>query len=129
MERTGRSQNSPRDLRVALKIRINPAAVADLIEIKNYVAQDNPEAASRLIHTIYSSIEKLAEFPKIGASLSSKIEIKTDYRYLVCGSYIVIYKAEGDFVSVYRVLNGMRNYLSIIFADELSKAAARIYML
>jgi len=106
---------------VALKLRINPAVVTDLQEINDYIARDNPDAATRLIHTIYSDIEKLAAFPKIGASLSSKIKIKTDYRYLVCGNYLIIYKAEGDFVSVYRVLNGMRNYLSIIFADEFPK--------
>jgi hypothetical protein len=54
------------------------------------------------------------------ASLSLKINIKTDYRFLVCGVYLIFYKIEGEFISVYRVLNGMRDYLSILFIKELS---------
>jgi plasmid stabilization system protein ParE len=54
----------------------------------------------------------------MGASLSSKINMKTDYRYLVCGNYLIFYKIEGDAVSVYRVLNGSRHYLPILFTDE-----------
>jgi plasmid stabilization system protein ParE len=46
--------------------------------------------------------------------------MKTDYRYLVCGNYLIFYKIEGDAVSVYRVLNGSRDYLPILFTDELS---------
>lgn len=101
------------------KIRINPVAIADVQEMKAYIAEDNPQAASKMGSTIYSRIEKLADFPEMGAPLSSKINIKTDYRYLVCGNYLIFYKIEGEFVSVYRVLNGARDYLSILFTDEL----------
>jgi plasmid stabilization system protein ParE len=47
--------------------------------------------------------------------------MKTDYRYLVCGNYLIFYKIEGDAVSVYRVLNGSssRDYLPILFTGEL----------
>ena len=55
-----------------------------------------------MVNTIYSKIEKLADFPEMGASLNSKINIKTAYRYLVCGNYLIFYKIEGKFVSVYR---------------------------
>lgn len=103
------------------KIRINPAAIADVREIKAYIAEDNPGAAAMMGNTIYSKIEKLANFPEMGASLSTKINIKTDYRFLVCGVYLIFYKIEGEFVSVYRVLNGVRDYLSILFAEELPK--------
>lgn len=102
-------------------IRINPAAISDVQEIVVYIAEDNPGAATKMGNSIYSSIEKLADFPEIGGSLSSKINIKTDYRFLMCGVYLIFYKVEGEFVSVYRVLNGVRDYLSILFADELPR--------
>jgi addiction module RelE/StbE family toxin len=102
-----------------LKIRINPLALADVQEIKAYIAEDNPSAAEIFGNDIYSKVEKLAHFPQMGISLSSKINMKTDYRFLVCGIYLIFYKIEGEFVSVYRVLNGMRNYLPILFADNL----------
>ena len=103
-----------------LKIRINPVAIADVQEIKDYI-EDNPAAAEIMGNDIYSRVEKLAHFPQMGVSLSSRINIKTDYRFLVCGMYLIFYKIEGEFVSVYRVLNGMRDYLSILFAEDLSE--------
>ncbi len=103
------------------KVRINPVVITDVQEIKDHIAEDNPGAATKLGNTIYSRIEKLADFPEMGASLSAKINIKTDYRFLVCGTYLIFYKIEGEFVSVYRILNGVRDYLSILFADELPK--------
>ncbi|MHB8126218.1 MAG: type II toxin-antitoxin system RelE/ParE family toxin [Desulfitobacteriaceae bacterium] len=103
------------------KVRINPVAITDVQKIKAYIAEDNPEVAARMGITIYSKIEKLADFPEMGASLSSKINIKTDYRFLVCGVNLIFYKIEGEFVSIYRILNGVRDYLSILFVDELPK--------
>lgn len=94
-------------------------AIADVQEIKAYISEDNPAAAERMGNDIYSKVEKLAEFPQMGVSLSSRINIKTDYRFLVCGMYLIFYKIEGEFVSVYRVLNGMRDYLSILFTNDL----------
>lgn len=103
------------------RIRINPVAMADVREIKAYIAEDNPVAAAKLGNAIYSEIEKLADFPEMGASLSAKINIKTDYRFLVCSAYLIFYKIEGEFVSIYRVLNGVRDYLSILFEEELPR--------
>lgn len=103
------------------KIRINPLAITDVQEIKAYIAEDNPEAAIKMGTAIYSKIENLADFPDMGVSLGAKINIKTDYRFLVCGVYIICYKIEGEFVSVYRILNGVRDYLSILFSDELTE--------
>lgn len=101
------------------KIRINPVAISDVQEIIDYIAEDSPGAATKVGNIIYTKIETLADFPEIGAPLSSKLNMKTDYRFLVCGIYLIFYKVEGEFVSVYRVLNGVRDYLSILFSDEL----------
>lgn len=103
------------------KIRINPMAIADVQEIKAYIAEGNPQAATKMGNTIYAKIKKLADFPKIGTSPSSKINIQTDYRFLVCGVYLIFYKIEGEYISIYRVLNGVRDYLSILFEDDLPK--------
>lgn len=44
------------------KIRINPMAVADMQEIKTYIAEDNLEAATQMGTAIYSRIEWLILF-------------------------------------------------------------------
>ncbi len=41
------------------KVKINPVGIADVQEIKAYIAEDNPEAAAKIGTDIYSKIEKL----------------------------------------------------------------------
>ncbi len=55
------------------RIRINPLAIADVQEIKAYIAEDNSGAAAKMGNVLYSKIESLADFPEMGASLSAKI--------------------------------------------------------
>ncbi len=105
-----------------MKIRINPVAIADVQEIRAYISEDSPAAAEKMGNDIYSMIEKLADFPEMGSSLSAKVDINTDYRFLICGVYLIFYKVEGEFVSVHRILNGKRGYLSILFSDEPTKS-------
>jgi plasmid stabilization system protein ParE len=103
------------------RVRINPLVIADVQEITAYISEHDPAAAEKTGNDIYSKIEKLAKFPQMGVPLNSRIDMKTDYRFLVCGMYLIFYKIEGEFISVYRVLNGMRAYLSILFGDDLSE--------
>jgi toxin ParE1/3/4 len=102
------------------KLRINPLAYKDLLEIKEYVTVDldNPDAATKLITRIINSYEKLRDFPMLGSELSSKINIATDFRFLVSGNHIIFYKVDSEYVSIYRVLFAKREYLKIIFKDE-----------
>lgn len=37
-----------------LKLRINPFVAADLKEIRDYIAEDNPEYAAKTIKEIYA---------------------------------------------------------------------------
>lgn len=39
---------------MGVKIRVNPIAAADLQEIKDYIAQDNPDAAQKTVKDIVS---------------------------------------------------------------------------
>jgi len=105
-----------------MKLRINPLAYQDLLEIKSYIAIEllNPEAADDIVRNIIAAYNRLSDFPFMGQSLSAIIGITTDYRYLVSGSYIIFYKIENEFVSVYRVLYGKRDYVRVLFSNQLS---------
>ena len=98
-----------------LTLRFSPLALQDMLQIKAYVAQElgAPEAANGIM----GACERLRQFPQMGAPLSSVLPIRTDYRFLVCGSYLVFYKADGQTVSVYRVLYGRRDYLKTLFGQ------------
>ena len=48
----------------------------------------------------------------MGADLTAKVNIQTNFRYLVSGNYIIFYRADDEFVSIYRILYAGRDYLN-----------------
>lgn len=91
-----------------------------MLDIKEYITKelDNPAAAVNVVSKIIESYEKLKEFPMLGVELSSKIDVSTDYRYLISGNYIVFYKADDVYVSIYRIIYSRRDYIKILFGEE-----------
>lgn len=102
-----------------MKIRVTPAALNDLKEIKSYIENDlsNPIAANNVIKRIIKDYSRLEFSPYMGPSLSAKVPFDTDYRFIVSGNYLVFYKADNEYVSIYRILYGRRDYMKIIFDD------------
>ena len=102
------------------KLRINPLARKDFLEIKEYITEelDNSNAAENTLIKIAESYEKLKDFPYMGIELSSKIDVITEYRFLVSGKYIIFYKVDDVYVSIYRILYARRDYARILFDEE-----------
>lgn len=103
---------------MAVEIRINPLATSDLKEIKNYIAEDSIEAGIKTTKDIIEKIEKLADFPEIGAMLMYKIRLKSKYRYIISGQYIIFYIYEQHIVSIQRILHGKRDYMALLNNHE-----------
>ena len=101
------------------KLKISPEARDDMEEIKGYISQElsNPQTEVNLVSKITKKIRRLPEHPGIGAPLSSIVDIQTDFRFLVCASYLIFYRYENEIVFVSRVLYGKRNYMRILFSD------------
>ena len=104
------------------KIKVSPLAITDLQEIKDYISDElsNSIAANKVINRIIDDYTLLETSPEMGASLSAKIHIATDYRYLVSGKYIVFYKTDKEYVYISRILYGARDYIRILFNDEIA---------
>ena len=103
----------------------SPAAKQDLANIKKYIADEliNPVATIRIVGNIAKQIRKLIKQPLIGTSLSSVVDLETDYRFLICGHYAVFYRFENKMIYIDRVLYGRRDFMKILFgtfADETS---------
>lgn len=100
-----------------MKLRINPEVIEDIAEIKRYIREElcKPSAADRIAKKIVSAYKGLKTAPFIGTPLDSILEVKTDYRFLVCGNYLIFYKVKDDIISVYRVMNGRRDYCRQLF--------------
>ena len=101
------------------KIRVNPIALKDLMSIKAYISEelDSPDAALKIAKKIINSYEKLRDFPGMGVSLNSKIDIPTGYRFLVSEEHIIFYKLEGEYLSICRILNARMDYLKVLFKE------------
>ena len=80
------------------KINFTPDALEDMKEIKAYITDElcSEQSAINTIEKIMKRIRQLADFPEIGAPLSSIISLEVPYRFLVCGNYTAFYKVEGD---------------------------------
>ena len=100
-------------------IRYTPEAEDDLAGIKEHIAEQlkNPIAAVNTITKITKRIRELEQFPEIGTSLSSVINIDTDYRFLVCANYLAFYRINGNDVYIIRILYGRRDYGTILFGE------------
>ena len=49
-----------------MKVRYTDIAIDEIEDIFSYIARDNPSAAARVTAEIQSTIEMIAEHPKIG---------------------------------------------------------------
>jgi toxin ParE1/3/4 len=49
-----------------MKLRFAPRGLANIIEISEYIKEDNPTAARRVRDAIYQSLQNLILFPYVG---------------------------------------------------------------
>ena len=97
-----------------LKLRINQVVAKDLKDIRVYIAEDNEEYAVKTVKEIYGKFENLQLFPGMGSDLSKRVSFRTDYKYAVWEDYVIIYKADSEYLDIYRVANRYQ-YITRIF--------------
>jgi toxin ParE1/3/4 len=95
-------------------ITLSNQARQDLIAIWEYIADDSPVAADRLLDTLEARIERLADHPFLGPA---RPDIAPDLRYLISGNYLILYRVLGEVVEIVRVLHGARD-LAALFPDD-----------
>ena len=105
-----------------VKIVFSPEAKHDLVEIGDYIAftLHNKSAARKLITKIQKMVLTLQKFPESGRQLDY-VGPHILYRYLVCGNYLIFYHLSEGCACVDRILYGRRDYLAILFGDQLNE--------
>lgn len=78
----------------------------DLIEIWQYIAEDDQEAATRVLHSLDAKFRLLAGNSKLG---SARPDIAPDLRYFVDGNYLILYREAAKGIEVVRVVHGARS--------------------
>ncbi|MBI4661102.1 MAG: type II toxin-antitoxin system RelE/ParE family toxin [Verrucomicrobia bacterium] len=90
----------------------SPEARLDLLEIWEYIAQDNVDAADRVEQEIQQAVSMLADHPESGherRDLTSK-----PVRFWPVYSYLIIYDPKARPLEVIRVLNGYRDIAALM---------------
>ena len=94
------------------RLILTPRARQDVNDIWDYIADDNLEAADRVLAALESAMIKLAKNPGIGhwrEELSDK-----RHRFFLVYSYLIVYRHETKPLQIIRVLHTSRDVQSIL---------------
>ena len=73
-----------------MKIKYTPEAIDDLVRVREFIEEDNPQAAQRVAQSIKRKIEQLKAFPLMGVGVEDAPDPKI-LRDLITDNYIVRY--------------------------------------
>jgi toxin ParE1/3/4 len=86
---------------------LHPEAFADMDDIRGYIAQDNPDAADRVVAEIFDAIRGLVPFPHQGhrrPDLSFR-----PLRFTLVREYLIAYAPDDRPLWVVAVMHGRRS--------------------
>ena len=89
-------------------VEIAPSAEADIAEIWDYIAQDNPANAEGFVLALEEQIASLEKFPERCSRIPENEILGTSYRHLIHGAYRTIFRIAGTRVVILRVIHGAR---------------------
>ena len=84
-----------------MKIIWSPLSIDRLSEIIDYISQENPTVAKNIVDTIFTKVDKLIKFPKIGRIVPEAN--REEIRELIYKNYRIIYKIEKHVISILTV--------------------------
>ncbi len=90
-----------------MQIRWQDDAINDLIQVRRFIAMDNPSAAARVADRIRSTVLKLADQPGLGRP--GRVP-GTRERVMADIPYIIAYRVEENSLVVLRMLHTSRKW-------------------
>lgn len=91
---------------------LTPRAKRDVNEIWGYIADDNIEAADRVLDALESAMVRLAKNPGLGhwrEELADK-----SHRFWLVYSYMIVYRHEAQPLQIVRVLHAARDVQDLL---------------
>jgi toxin ParE1/3/4 len=88
-----------------MRVRFTATAYAEINDIHDYIAKDNPAAAKAVTLRVEEVIARIAQFPQIARAID-----QTGVRVFPVGPfpYLVFYTLEGDELIIRNVRHGRR---------------------
>jgi toxin ParE1/3/4 len=88
-----------------MNLRFAPEAVEDLVRLRNFIEEQNPEAAQRIANDLILGLEKLKIFPEIGLKVERAFDPRR-IRDLFIGDYTARYLIGDGEIVVLRIWHG-----------------------
>ena len=92
---------------MAFVVRWTRLALSDLVDLRDYIAADNPAAAEAFVAKVRDAVERLADFPESGRVVPERRA--QGYREIIVAPYRVVYSVVGRDVRVLRVWHARRS--------------------
>jgi plasmid stabilization system protein ParE len=86
-----------------MKLMFSKAAVEDLVRLRRFIAEHNPEAAGRVSKQLLGGIQKLLYAPQIGRLA---VSLPGEIREFTFGKYLVRYAVTQNQISILRIWHG-----------------------
>ena len=94
---------------------ITEAAEQDLVDIWSFIAQDNPEAATRFIRQIEDRFRPLLSHPEIGPG---REHLGEGLRVHFHRDYALYYRFTESEIIIVRVVHGARDARALMFDED-----------
>ena len=98
-----------------MDVILTGAAEADLEQIGEWIARDNPERAVSFVAEMRDACLGIAQLPQ-GYTLVQRYTAD-GIRRRVQGQYLIFYRVADDTIQILRVLHGARDYEPLLFPD------------
>lgn len=85
-------------------------ARADLLDIIDHIADDNPDAAQSLMDEIEAKMSKLPDHPKL---YKPSVRVKGLRELVVTSNYIVLYRDGPHLVEIVNIIHARRQWPSL----------------
>lgn len=91
---------------------LTPEAKSDLEEISDFISQDSPRAARRVLSELRKAMRRLAKMPGMGHLREDLAE--ESVRFWCVYSYLIVYRPQTKPLEVLRVVHAARDVRKIL---------------
>ena len=93
------------------RVELLPSAWQDIDRIADYhLRMVGAASAERITDRILDTLEQLQDFPLMGVIHPDASLARMEYRKILCGDYVCIYRLIEKTVFVYRIVHGSTDY-------------------
>lgn len=97
-----------------MRLRLAPHVPSDLEQIAEFIAQDSPRHALRVLRLLRARMKEIARQPEL---YRLRPELGADARMAVIGQYVILFRIRPNAVRIERVVHGARDLLPML--DEI----------